>query len=124
MTERRSRKRKITFDDTCFLVSEGLTGRDSLGNKITERKETEVFCNINSVDRSQFYDASARGYKPSFVITINDFEYSNQNKVRLNNVDYEVIRTYLLDGGLIELTIGEKIGDRVWLFMKCYKKQD
>lgn len=112
MIERRRGRQKITFDDTCFLVSESLTSRDELGNKIVEKRSREVFCNFQSVGSSQFFDASARGYKLSFVVTINDFEYEGEPTVEIEGNPYEVVRTYLLDGGLLELTVGEKIGDR------------
>lgn len=104
-------KDNVTFDDSAILISEK-TSYDRLGNEIIESTGTEVMCNIDNVTRSHFYSASNSGYKIDFVLTVNDFEYSNERKVKIENVIYEVIRTYKLDGDLLEVTLGEKIGDR------------
>lgn len=107
------RKEKITFDEVVHLVDESKFTTDNLGNKDYSKVMTEVFCNVNSVDRNQFYDASTRGYKLSYVITLNEFEYNNEPKILYNDNEYEVVRTYLLDREMLEITVGEKIGDRV-----------
>ena len=101
----------LSFNDTCTLVSKKLVRRDKLGNKKYDTEENEVFCNVTSVGRGQFFSASVRGYKLSYVITINEFEYDGEAKIVFNDKTYDVIRTYLLENGLLEITVGEKVGD-------------
>lgn len=111
---RAKRKEKMTFDDTCILLKQKIISHDKIGNKIySEEKKTEIFCNVNSVDRNQFYNAGAKGFKLSYIITINEFEYDDEEKLIYNNEMYDIVRTYELDNGLLELTIGEKIGGKL-----------
>lgn len=106
-------RNNISFDDYIILVKLSSTLiYDEYGNQTFEEIKTDVMCNVSSVDRNQFYNAGNRGYKLSYIFTINGFEYSNEEIVIYNNNRYEVVRSYELDNGLIELTIGERIGDR------------
>lgn len=101
-----------TFNDEVTLI--GIAPDDyeydDDGNPILENTEVTVLCNELGVFGSDFYSAGTVGLKPSYRLSLHEFEYSNQEKVRYKNVTYDVLRTYKSDG-LIELTIGQKVGD-------------
>lgn len=106
-------RNNISFDDYISLVKLSSTPTyDEYGNQTFEESQADVMCNVSSVDRNQFYSAGNRGYKLSYIFTINGFEYSDEEIVIYNKNRYEVVRSYELDNGLTELTIGERIGDR------------
>ncbi len=68
-----------------------------------------VYANKKSVKYSEFYQAAMAGLKPELVFEINSFEYDNEDKVRYNDKEYAIIRTYE-KGEVIELTVSSFIG--------------
>lgn len=98
----------IRFDDTIKLLKS--TGKfDEELNNIEEYDEIEVFCNISSISRIEFYDASTTGLKPEMKIVLNEFEYENEEKIVYKGQTYSILRTFKKDK-YIELIVGEKIG--------------
>lgn len=102
---------KQTFDDSIILKKKTKMTTDKYGNPVEKYEDTELLCNIKSIDRNQFFNAGMKGYKLAYAVSINEFEYEDEEKAELKGKSYEIIRTYLLGDGLIELTLGEKIGD-------------
>lgn len=76
----------------------------------TVQQETPVIGTLSSVSASEFYAAANTGYTPEIVLKIYEQEYSQQKKVRVNGVQYTVIRTYL-SGDFIELHCQRKGAD-------------
>ena len=76
----------------------------------TVRQETPVFGTLSSVTASGFYQAANTDYRPEIVLKVYEQEYSGQQKVRVNDVQYTVIRTYL-SGDFIELHCQRKGAD-------------
>ena len=100
---------------TAKLVGIEVTGTDNNLNEITEQTETEVFVTERSVTRSEFYQASATGIKPSVVLRIDhSWDYNGETRVIYENKTYTVLRAYRPpDGDWIELTLTEKRGHNV-----------
>ena len=98
-----------TFDNEVTLI--GYTGYtyDAEGNEIKKAYETTVLCNELSVYSIEFYNAATVGLKPQYVLSIHEFEYNKHEKVRYKGEELDILRTYKKNG-LIELTVGEKIG--------------
>ena len=106
----RFRRRLIeTFDEVVTLVGKVEANQDEWGNPIITDSKRDVFCNESGVFQSEFYQAGTTGLKPSFTLTIHKFEYENEEKVIYKGKTYDVLRIYP-EGGLLELTIGEKLG--------------
>ncbi|MFM1525267.1 MULTISPECIES: phage head closure protein [Helcococcus] len=99
-----------TFNEIVFLIDENVEGNDKYGNPIIKTNETKLFCNVSGVKRQEFYNAGTQGYKASFNVVINDFEFKGQEKVRYLDKEYFIIKTYPLRNGILELTLGEKVG--------------
>ncbi len=99
---------KKTFDDVVTLVKYKNRKVDEYGNEIIDKRYKEIFCNVNSIGRDSFYSAGNKGLSLAYEITINNFEYEGEEKVIYNNKEFDVIRTYLVDDFLLEITVGDK----------------
>lgn len=66
----------------------------------------EVMCTVRSVSRSEYYTALNAGIEPSLVfhLSLSD-DYQDERIVRYRGKKYRVVRTYLTDGGGIEITV-------------------
>lgn len=91
------------------LIKEELTKDENFEQKQTNTEQT-VIGTLSSVSASEFYAAANTGYMPEIVLRIYEQEYSQQKKVRVNGVQYTVIRTYL-SGDFIELHCQRKGAD-------------
>lgn len=76
----------------------------------TVQQETPVIGTLSSVIASEFYQAANTDYRPEIVLKVYEQEYSGQQKVRVADVQYTVIRTYL-SGDFIELHCQRKGAD-------------
>lgn len=85
------------------LISESYNF-DEIGNQVASQIRKEVFCDVKSISRNEFYNAATTGLKPSIVFKIHSFEYENEEKVEFNGTIYNVIRTYIINADEIELT--------------------
>lgn len=115
------------MDHVCKLIKEEETGRDQYGNPIVEKTEREVFCQILSVTRSEFYAAANADIVPRFIVRLQEaLEYQGEKIVEFEGENYVVLRTYRdrgsmghsqigaaspMDSNAIELTVGRKVGD-------------
>ena len=78
------------------------------------RTETtrNVFAEIRSVGRNEFYKAKAAGIEPNIEFVLADYlEYGGEKIVLFDNKRYRVVRTYT-NGQTIELTCEEATNDR------------
>ena len=89
--------------DEITLIKE-LYKEDEIGNQITDEVRTTVFCDKKSVTRSEFYNASTTGMKPSIVFVVHLYEYNDEVKIEYEGQVYNVIRTYIKNMDEIELT--------------------
>ena len=77
-----------------------------------------VYCQVSSVQQSEFHDAGRNGLNPSFRFTMFSGDYNDEEIVEYNGKTYSVYRTYLKRSDQIELyvqrkggTNGEKVQD-------------
>ena len=109
-SNRNSFNESITFDETVILIGQEESSKDEFGNPIKNEKEKTIFCNEKGVFRNEFYQAGSSGLKPSYTLTIHKFEYDNEVKVKYKGLVLDILRIFP-NGNLIELTVGEKIGN-------------
>lgn len=100
----------IMWQNELILISKTFEF-DDIGNQVPIENKTEVFCDVKSVSRSEFYNAATAGLKPSLVFVIHDYEYNNEETVEFENNRYKVIRTYHKSVEEIELTCEKVIGN-------------
>lgn len=84
------------YNDVAYLTDRVKTGnKTQYGDDIYEDVKTQVFVNVKSVTRNEFYSAQVAGYDPQIVFEIADYyDYEGQPFVEYNDVMYKVIRTY------------------------------
>lgn len=90
--------------DVIQLIRENRTGH-GVHEAVTEEART-VFCTVQSVTRSEYYDALNAGIQPSLVFRLALAEdYQNERVIRYKDLKYRVIRTYMTDDDGIEITV-------------------
>lgn len=83
---------------------------DDYGVARTTRTGREVFCKVDSVTRSEFFEAGKSGLNPEYRITMFFGDYEGESLVGYNGRMYSVYRTYLAKTDIIELYVERKGG--------------
>lgn len=89
-------------------------------NEYGQEKETiewrEVYAEVTSVSRSEFYAAAMANIRPTCVFAIADKDdYRNEKVIKYQDITYDVIRTYCAVGNYrLEITaeMRERDGNR------------
>lgn len=68
-------------------------------------KERKVYPSISSTRQNEFYQAKAQGLKLEETVTIREFEYKGEKKLKKDGVVLEVLRTFSTGDGNIELVL-------------------
>lgn len=85
------------MDDTLILVS--LTYEtDDYGVRRDVEHETEVFCEVNSVTRAEYFQGGRNGLNPELVFTVADVDYGGEAVCRYNGNQYTIYRSYHIPG--------------------------
>lgn len=84
--------------------------QDSYGVMRPTEESTTVFCEVNSVTQTEFFNGGASGFKPEYRFTVFSYDYSNQKELEFNGVRYVVYRTYIGKFDNIELYCERKTG--------------
>ena len=95
--------------DVLTLVAQTIS-TDQYGNEVATEVETQVFCEVDSITQTEFYQAANTELNPEYKFTIFFGDYSGQPIVIYNGVRYAIYRTYRADDNL-ELYVERKIGD-------------
>lgn len=85
-------------------------------NAIGQEKESvawkEVFADVRSVSRAEFYSAAMANIRPSIVFAIADYyDYEDEKVIWYDGKTYDVIRTYRA-GNSTELEITAEMRER------------
>lgn len=90
--------------DVIQLITENRTGH-GVHEAVTDTART-VMCTIQSVTRSEYYNALNAGYQPEYVFKLALAEdYQNERIVKFHGQKFRVIRTYRTDDEGIEITV-------------------
>mgnify|MGYP001764379639 CR=1 FL=1 len=76
---------------------------DSFGDVTQTYVDLAVYANRKSATRAEFYNAKVAGMKISEVFEVHTEDYSNQEDVIYNGVNYIVERIYRKGEGSVEL---------------------
>ena len=115
------------MDDVITLIKDGQIDYDEYGNEEITQTESDVFCQVFGVTRSEFYSAATANMHPDITIRLSDeIDYEGETTARFHGELYSVIRTYRdrgsmqhakvgnyerMPAGAIELVLERKIGD-------------
>lgn len=91
------------------LVSTSQTQDDFGVWRQTETKR-DVFCQVDSVTRAEFFEAGRSGLNPEYRFTLFDGDYNGESIVIFNNKAYSVYRTYHARTDEIELYVERQGG--------------
>lgn len=95
--------------DVIYLISIEKT-QDNYGRWVPSETKKKVFCQVNSITRSEFYDAGRNGLNPEYSFTMFYGDYSGETIVEYNGKRYGVYRTYRAKTDVIELYAERKGG--------------
>lgn len=80
---------------------------DEYGRVVYENTERTIFAVECGVKRSEYYQAHAIGMAPSITFQCFAFDYDGEKVVRYGGKEYQVIRSYPLDGERLELVCSD-----------------
>ena len=97
------------WSDRITLIKESQSGQDDDGFPTYEEPTTtEVFCNMQSVKASEFFQAAEHGVNAIYTAVIHSYEYSGERFAEYNGERYAVYRAYeKQDKEVTELTLAE-----------------
>lgn len=84
------------MDNVIKLISFTLT-KDKYGRDIKEYSAREVFCEVHSITRAEFFNAGRNGLNPSFEVTMFHGDYQGETIVELEGQTYAVYRVFKQD---------------------------
>lgn len=83
---------------------------DEYGVAVKTQTSREVFCKVDSVTRTEFFEAGRSGLNPEYRITMFFGDYEGETLVGYNGRMYSVYRTYQAKTDIIELYVERKGG--------------
>ncbi|ALS16916.1 hypothetical protein [Clostridium butyricum] len=97
------------------LISTDVT-YDDIGNPVETPKEIDIFCDMKSIGRTEFYNAAANGLKPSYIFVVHPYEYNGETYVEFSEDEkpkqrYKVMKTYKKNMEELELTCEKVAGN-------------
>lgn len=95
--------------DVITLVSVTRTQDDYGVWRDTETKR-DVFCQVDSVTRSEFFDGGRNGLNPAFRMTCFFADYQDEPILIYKGKTYSIYRTYIGRNDTIELYVERKGG--------------
>lgn len=96
--------------DVIYLISETKT-QNAFGGWTSTEKKSEVFCDVKSVTRTEWFEAGRSGIAhPEYVFIMNRNEYDGEKIVEYDGKRYGVYRTYAAKNENLELYVEAKGG--------------
>jgi len=92
----------MLFKDVIDLISI-TTEVDPIGDIVEVETPRQVFANKKSIRQNEFYQAFATGLKPELMFEVRSVEYQDEKKLKYNDKEYTIIRTYSKNGEITEL---------------------
>jgi len=92
------------YSDVIYLIKDQTTGdKNDIGDPIYTAVERMVFASEKSVRQSEFYQASSQGLKPELMFEMRFSDYDKEQKLKFNDVEYDIYRTFRKSKDYIEL---------------------
>ena len=95
--------------DVLILITETRT-QDAYGVWRSVETEREIFCEVQSVNRSEFFEAGRNGLNPEYQFTVFFADYAGEEICKYNGQRYAIYRTYLAKNDRLELYAERKGG--------------
>lgn len=75
-----------------------------------EEIRREIFCQVDSVSRAEFFAAGQSGLRPEYRITVFFGDYHGETRLIYNGARYAVYRTYHARTDELELYVQREVG--------------
>lgn len=95
--------------DVIHLITQTMT-QDAYGVWHPSETSRSVFCQVNSVTRSEFFDGGRNGLNPEYEFTVFYGDYEGEPIVEYKGKRYSIYRTYLARNDTLELYAERKGG--------------
>lgn len=92
-----------------YLVTETIA-YDSIGQPIPTKTERNVFAQLRSITRAEWFEAGRNGLRPDISFVMNALDYDGEKVIKWNNNYYGIYRTFLARNNMIELYCEKKGG--------------
>lgn len=89
--------------DTVIKLLKQTKERDSRGVWRKDRTPHEVFAQVKSVTRNEFFEGGRNGLNPEFQFTVFKGDYDEETVLEYEGKRYAIYRTYITSGDYIEL---------------------
>ncbi len=83
-------------------------GVDSSGYPTQTNTDTEVWANVKTATRAEFYAANANGIDVSMMFEVHAEDWGNQTQVVYGGKTYDIIRDFQRGLGVVELTCSDR----------------
>lgn len=98
------------MDDVIVLIGRTYS-LDANGVQRAETTRREVYCQVHSVSRAEFFDGGRNGLNPSFEFTVFAGDYEWETIVEYHGQQYGIYRTYRVpESDYLELYVERKGG--------------
>lgn len=89
---------------------------DDIGNPVETPNNIDIFCDVKSISKTEFYNAAANGLKPEYIFVVHPYEYNGETYVLFSENEstkqrYKVIKTYKVNMEELELTCEKVAGN-------------
>lgn len=98
--------------DVISLISV-TTSRDDYGVMRKSEQSRQVYCSVESVTASEFFEGGRNGLNPEFRMTMFRHDYEGEPIVEYRGQRYSIYRTYIGKNDSIELYVERKGGTNV-----------
>lgn len=95
--------------DKITLVAQTFV-KDEYGVQRPTEERRDVYCQVDSVTRSEFYEGGRAGLNPEYRFTMFFGDYDGEEIVIYNGKAYSVYRTYIARDDRLELYVERKGG--------------
>ena len=82
------------MDDVIKLISRTYT-TDKYGVQKATETEREVFCEVKSISRMEFFEAGRNGLNPEYEFIIAETEWQGETILEYRGKRYGIYRTYI-----------------------------
>ena len=84
---------------------------DALGQKVPKETKREVFCRVQNVSQTEFFEAGRLGFKPELKATLAaSQDYQGEALAEYDGDRYAIYRTYKTDYDEMELYLRRETG--------------
>lgn len=97
------------MDSVIQLISE-TSEKNKYGVFVPTQTARQIFCQVDSVTRSEFFGGGRNGLKPQYKFTVFSKDYQGEPVVIYDGLPYSVYRTFNVAMDRLELYVERKGG--------------